>query len=444
MMVADLFTDEYRQLKNILPLLLDEETGIIGLLEEMPRQTDMSDIFYYKATVANTGIIGGLQDDFPVTAGTSLMRDRAIAKAVGEAIERYCSALYSTSEMIWGTYGELKSPAIHPDQCILFSREQLKSQGFVIHPFTPTTPVWWTGSINLISGHPILIPACFIYCPYQIDKAQMEVQICENMSTGLAAHLTFEAATLNGIMEVIERDNFMLTWSFKISHPRIDLNSLNDSHLNLIKQFKRVGYTINILYAVFETGIPTIISVMRGNNKGNVPLIVSCATHLDPTLGVTKSLEELALMERFCKRAMITPSSIRSEKSGKEVIGLLDHIFYWLNPKHLHHADFLTLSDCKISLQDLLSRSKGYAHSDLNEVSAHLHTFGYEIYVADITTPDIDSLGMKVVRVFIPDLMPLNKSHRHVAFGSKRFTAFREKAKVKLNTTINSIPHPFA
>jgi hypothetical protein len=80
--------DQYGLLKEILPSLVRADTGIIRSIEEMPRQSDMSDIFYYKAHVVNTGPLNDTIDNFQVTAGTSLIRDRAMAKAIGEGIER--------------------------------------------------------------------------------------------------------------------------------------------------------------------------------------------------------------------------------------------------------------------------------------------------------------------------------------------------------------------
>jgi ribosomal protein S12 methylthiotransferase accessory factor len=439
-----LSSDEYRQLKEILPFLLDEETGIIESLEEMPRQTDMPDIFYYKALVANTGAISNLPNELPITAGTSLNKDRAMAKAIGEAIERYCAAIYSRDNMTWGCYSELKKKAVHPAQLRLFTSEQLDSKGFTLKGFTTETPVWWTMAQQLKNGTEILIPAGFIYCPYFFDKNQGEFAICEMMSTGLASHISFQAAALNGILEVIERDNFMLTWCFKIAHPQIALDSLTDSHLNLLNAFRKQGYSIKVLHAKFETGVSTIICVMKGNNSANVPFIVSCATHLNPVHGITKCLEELALMERFCKRAMISSSFLKSTPANEKVSSLVDHIYYWLNPDRLDHANFLISSKKEVALKDLANHEQGDVQLDLKELSNRIHRCGFDLYASDITTEDIESLGLKVVRILIPDLMPLNTSHRNLALGSNRFTSFRNKMNVDSSTLINTFPHPFA
>ena len=47
-------------------------------------------------------------------------------------------------------------------------------------------------------------------------------------SNGCALGGSLEEAIFHGIMEVVERDSFLLTWYAKLPLPRLDLSSAND------------------------------------------------------------------------------------------------------------------------------------------------------------------------------------------------------------------------
>ena len=53
-------------------------------------------------------------------------------------------------------------------------------------------------------------------------------------------------------------------------------------------------------------------------------------------------------------------------------------------------------------------RSTGRVLADLEYCIERLGDAGYEVIVADITTPDIAEVGFSVVRVIVPGLVPLH------------------------------------
>src|SRR5207253_1863993 len=56
------------------------------------------DFFHFYARACNTEAIGR-QKNYADTGGASADRSTALAKAVGEAVERYCVALYEAEEL---------------------------------------------------------------------------------------------------------------------------------------------------------------------------------------------------------------------------------------------------------------------------------------------------------------------------------------------------------
>lgn len=435
----------FKRLKDLLPVLVDPELGIISYVQELPRQNDSPDFIYYKAEIADTGIYG-LKTNRPTTGGTALDRDRAMAKAIGEAIERYSSAIYFQSDLPLSTFGDLSMAAVHPHAFRIHTDEQLRRKQFPLDVFDEYSRIRWVPATNLHTRDEILVPAGFVYCPYTPDFDAGEAEIAEFMSTGLAAHCSHDEAALNGILEVVERDSFMTTWLAKESCPVLDPATMTELHNEMITRFMAFGYKITLLSAAKDAGIPTFIAVMKGYYPGSVPFVVSAAAHLSPDMAVTKCLEELALMERYCKRMMLQPMNWVPGKKYENVVKLIDHLKYWLNPDVIQQAEFLTTSDQKVSLSDIPNLLTGDPHQDLSRLVQRILDSGYQVLVSDITTEDIDALGLKVVRALIPGYVPLTIHYANRPEGSPRLLRYLEKKGLSAagQRVINLLPHPFA
>ncbi len=431
----------YKRLKDLLPILVNRETGIIKDLLELPRQADMPNLIYYKAVIGNSGIFG-LPDNFPVSGGTSTDRDKALAKAVGEAIERYCSSVYFPDEMIFGSYRELMPKALSPGLFEVFTQQQYRSKGFPCQPFTDDSRINWYSGTNMKTGSEVLLPASLVYCPYTIDRKSGEALISENISTGLAAHCSYEEAAINAILEVVERDSFMLHWLASRSPAKIDLQSLGPAHRDLLDRFRKYGYEITLLNTTPATGIPTVIGVMRGRYSGTVPFLVAASTHLDPSEAITKCLEEFALIERYAKRVMLTADQWDPGDDFELVNQLMDHVRLWLDPEVIPAADFLTASGGSVRLDALKAIGGIDPGESLADLLDRIHQEGYEVYMADVTTEDIRPLGLYVLRAVIPGYIPLNKSYQCRPLGNKRLLAYLQQQDI--DPKINPYPHPFA
>lgn len=434
--------DPYFRLKGIIPYLVNSEFGVIRKITELVPQPDMPKVFYYKAIISNTGY--GPKNRFPVSGGTSLNRDRALAKAVGEAVERYCSGNYFREQITYSSYSDIKRPAIAPDSFNYFNKIQYLQTGFPLKEWKNNTVIGWADCTRYINGDLMLLPAVLVYCPYYINPEKNEAAIFENISTGLAAHITIEDATLNGLLEVIERDFFISTWLLEISHPLIDVKSLNDNHLELINQFENSGYQIQLAANIHSSGIPGIIGVIKGKDSSRIPVQIAAATHWNASNAITKCLEELALIERFARRKMIGLGESRITMNPFEVTGLTEHIDYWLNPDKIGNLGFLTHSTNKIRLDQLQPNYQGTAKTILDPLIHKIENNGYEVYVSDLTPNDIKSLGMHAVRVLVPGYLPLNKSYLCRPIDSPRLGNVSFGFEVARKDYRNQEPHPFA
>lgn len=425
---------------------MDNELGIIKSVAELPRQTFSPDYFYFKANVSNTSIFNGI-DNIGITAGTSLNRNKALAKAIGEGIERYCACSYNYDQFIFSNYQDLVEKALHPKECQLYLKSQFLVKDFPLEEFTTKSKIHWVKARNCNTEESVYVPASLVFCPYEIDLERNEPIIVETISTGLAAHCSYNEAAINGFLEVIERNNFMCTWLSGESPLSLDILSLNDEHTKHIKVYEKLGYEVKLCYNPGVDGIPSFVALLRGKYAHNVPLLIAAATHLDPFQAVTKSLEELALMERFCQRKKLKPSSLASDAEFNKVHGLLDHIMLWFNPKIWPFADFLLNSKKSIALSEITNLFHNDPVKDLEYLVYKINKEGYKTIIADITTEDLYNLGLHVVRAIVPGYIPLNKSYLCRPIGARYLRSYYNGKNIdteQILEFINPIPHPFA
>ena len=283
-----------RNQADIVELLVDARVGILGLVEEARPEAGAPNFFHFRGRAANTAAFTR-QTNFARSAGASVRREVAASKAIGEAIERYCAAIFDVEELPLVAYREAPFPCIAPHEFALYSREQYDSPDFPWSPFDKDTRIRWTAATDLATGVPCYVPASRVYMPYLYYIDTGDVPIDQPISTGLACQMSSAEAIRAAISEVVERDAFLITWQAMLAPPRIRLETLSVANRDLVGRFECTCSSVVIFDITLDHGIPTILSVLLGNSLGAAAMVVAASTALDPEHAVRCSLEELAL-----------------------------------------------------------------------------------------------------------------------------------------------------
>ena len=85
-------------LQKCLDEILDMDFGILQEIKEVPRYASDPVFFHYIGRACDTFPFSG-QKNFFNSGGASTIRENALYKAVGEAIERYSSAIYDPATL---------------------------------------------------------------------------------------------------------------------------------------------------------------------------------------------------------------------------------------------------------------------------------------------------------------------------------------------------------
>lgn len=435
-----------RRLADVVEYLVDPRVGIIGSVTEVHKEAGGPDFFHYSAQAANTLSLTG-RENFRVSGGAAPTRQSAVAKAIGEAIERYCSAWYVLDELPLTSYRGAPFACVAPEEFALYSEEQYDKPGFAPARFTHDTTLRWTAGTDLATGESVHLPAARVYMPYAFTTGANDAPIVQPISTGLACHLSREEATIGAICEVVERDAVTITWQAMLAPPQIRVETLPEELYDLVARFERTGGTVVMFDITLDHGIPTVLSVLRGYHDGAAALVVAASASPSVPDATRKSLEELAHTHRYAQ--LIATHSARLAPDPPDydsVQGQRDHLNFWVDHRNLPFAEFLFASSERVDYDDLPNPGTGDPVSDLRLLIERITDVGERVLLADLTTPDVGELGFSVMRAVIPGFHPLQLGHRLRALGGRRLWTVPQRLGhpgITPSTGDNPAPHPY-
>jgi ribosomal protein S12 methylthiotransferase accessory factor len=427
--------------------LVSLRTGIIAAVDYVEASPDDPAVYWARSVPSSTLPLTG-QPALNVGNATSLDADRAVMKAVGETIERYCSALYDEDSFLTASYAELDCVAVNPGDLALYSDKQYVEPGFPYGRADESTPLRWVSGWSLTHGHEVLVPAALVYVPYRLATT-LEPAISDPISTGMACAPTLVRAMYRGALEVIERDAFMIVWQNSLSCPRIDLHDTADPTIaGMMEAFAPLPVDIVAVDLTLDVAVPVILCMATTRTGAPPHAVIGLGTDLDPRRAVGLALEELALGFRgFRMTAAIEPTI--DPGANFNAITTLDHHgrLYALRPEMVEALDFLLHGGETIPLDAVPDRSAASALANLHTTVDALRSSGLECIAVDLTTPDIDDAGFKVVRVVVPGLQPLDNNHVRRYLGGRRLREVPERigrrGAADRGEPYNPYPHPF-
>lgn len=432
---------------NLLDILIDDRVGIIHEVRERRKNGAASDLVYMSAATSNLKMLNPDQHlSFFMGSGTATDRPKALAKAVGEAVERYCAAMYRIEDFPLSAFESAAFPCIQPEAFSLFSRQQYAEPGFPYRPFLRKTRVRWTPAFDLCSRTTQYVPAAMVFLPYD-QKATGETAIIPQISSGVACHSDPWIAACSAISEVVERDAIAITWQAKLAHSQINQDSLSQRNQKILSKLRRPGATIILLHLSMDHQIPVIFSLMISKIPDAPALVVSAAAHLDPEQAVQKSLEELAQISSLSQHLKSECPKFSPGKQWENVIDPHSHAALYFDQSNLHLAAFLWGSRNQIALEDITNLSTQNASHDLRFLVENVNALGHRVLLVDITSEDIRSFGLWVFRALIPGFHPLMMGYRFRILGGERLWTIPQMLGhpgLVPEKGDNPAPHPFA
>ena len=196
-----------------------------------------------------------------------------------------------------------------------------------------------------------------------------------------------------------------------------------------------------------DHGIPTILSVMRGRAPGDPALVVAASASLDPVDAAIKSLEELAHTRRYSAIILRHLPRLPVEHPAHANVGSqVDHLNFWADHDNVSRAGLLLAPVAQQPFGALENLATGDVEADLRRAAERVEATGEQVLVADLTTPDIQELGLSVVRAVVPGYHPLHLGHPIRALGGSRLWHVPPRLGypgISPSSGDNPWPHPY-
>ncbi|MGV7222248.1 MAG: YcaO-like family protein [Nitrospinales bacterium] len=427
--------------------LISGKTGIISRVEFEELAPDDPDVFFARTTPANVSALCG-QEALNHGDAVSVDSRRAILKAVGENIERYCSAQYDKDTFLFSSYNDLGKEAVSPESFALFTQEQYTKDKFPYKPLSSNKKLHWVEGYSIIKDRPIYVPASFVYVPYDFNGLN-ETPTHDPISTGLACHTNFTPAIYKCILEAIERDCFMINWMNRIKSPCIDPWEIDDPLVErLLNAMKHLPIKLYANYLTLDIEVHVIQIIIKTENNQVPYTVLGIGTDLSFTNALTQALEEVYLTFLGMKRYVTVRSDYLPVPEYTNVTSPILHaLAHAMWPELEPGLDFITSSNNKLSAPDLTEQKSESMLENIKTLADRLEQNGLDIILVDLTTSDIDDAGYKVIRAVIPGLQPLDTNHNYRHLGGERL--YNVPVKLGLRETpldpeqLTPYPHMF-
>lgn len=378
-----------------------------------------------------TGVMNGKVQDFTLpfadvivnmplfgadegVAGRSNSYEMSELTAILEGLERYCGiGPRGKRTVVRDSYRQLENQALNPARVGLHEKEQYEKPHFPFKPFHPDAPMNWVWGYSFLHERPILVPELLAY--YSLGYGEGFVY---ETSNGCALGGSLEEAIFHAIMEVVERDSFLLTWYAQLPLPRLDLSSADDEELQLMvdRICKVAGYDLHFYNSTMEHGIPSVWGVAKNRRSKGLNLICAAGANPDPVRAVKSTIYELA--------GMMSRHGEKLKENRKKYEGMLqdpfgvrtmeDHGLLYGLPEAEERLSFL-LDDHRPLRTFAEEFKQPQANTDLkDDLQGILETFrrlNLEVIVVDQTTPITERNGLFCVKVLIPGMLPMTFGH---------------------------------
>ncbi|WP_214416746.1 YcaO-like family protein [Sphaerisporangium fuscum] len=344
---------------------------------------------------------------------SSLRRSREVA--ILEALERYAGFCHSAGDgRIPGSLADLGPAAIDPRELGYHLPRCYARPDFPFAELSPDEVTDWVEVTPAGGGPPRYLPERALYWAERPGRAKA---FFADSSNGYALGRTVDEAALHGMLEVIERDAFLLTWYRRLRLPEIELDHHHRDLRDIIARVELFsGFRIRLFWAGLDTGIPVVVALARNESPTGPCTFVSAGASLDAAQAAESAVREVAAILAAISVTYLDdlPRAHAMAQDFTLVTTMLDHCLVGALPSSRPWFDFLTESPAPtMKLSEVPSDYPGFDSiaDDLGYVTAKVSHAGHQAYVADVTTPELRWRDFVCVRAVIPGFLPMTFGH---------------------------------
>ncbi|MEV8532427.1 TOMM precursor leader peptide-binding protein [Streptomyces sp. NPDC051211] len=381
--------------------------------------------------------------------------DRSARVGVLEGLERYAGMrARARTTGVSGSLEALGPDAVDPREVGLYS-ERFHRDNPRVRPFDPDREIPWVWGWSLRDRAPRLVPEVLTY----YHAPGLENRFVQESSNGCASGGSLAEAVYFGLMEVVERDAFLLAWYGRQPLPEIDpATSTRPATRAMVDRLAMYGYRARFFDTRITFPIPVVTAVAERFDGGTGRMCFGAGAGLDPESALDSALCEIATdAVNLPGRTRRDETRLRAMAADFDLVTALhDHPLVYGVPEMGRHADFLLRAPQRAprTVAGLAWPDAAGAvvaddvRDDLDRCVAAVTAEGFDVVVVDQTLPEQRALGLHTVSVLVPGLLPIDFGwSRQRALGMPRLRTALRAAGLREHDLepgeFNPAPHPF-
>ncbi|MEV5573425.1 TOMM precursor leader peptide-binding protein [Spirillospora sp. NPDC052269] len=345
--------------------------------------------------------------------------------AIAEALERHAGSRLCGRSTVRAAYADIADHALDPRTLGLYPDSWYDQEGFDYTRFAPERQANWVWGYSFAADRPILVPAAYAY--YGVGSTDEPGWVYE-CSNGAALGGCLSEAILYGLLEVAERDAFLITWYGQLPIPKVDLDSVADRRIPLtVAQIRQnFGYEVMAFAMPMEQRVPAFwgMAVDRTGGWGRPYALCGASAHLDPEQALHTALMESLMFIPSAGSGHPTDSGddpTRNEqveamlRDGDQVRELRDHHTLYGHPGAWPRLEFLPVDAPGRPLAELAEPWPTHQDltDDLSELVGRYLSTGLDVIAVDTTCPDLKAGGLASAKVIVPGTASMTFGHRY-------------------------------
>lgn len=313
-------------------------------------------------------------------------------------------------------------------------------------PWSEELLIPWVPALEPTTGRTVWVPQQMAYYLARTGA----VQFVQDNSNGCAVGATLAEAFLGGVLEVVERDAFLVHWYARRSMPRISDDELSPRTRVMRARLDAAGFDLHLFDSRVDLRFPTVIAIATRRNGGPGSFAIGAGAALDPDAAVQTAVREAAcnapLMAAVYKSDPQGAHALWDRPESLELLeqhslmysvpGAASHLDFWLDadqdPRPVSEVFADWLDSESLSLRD--------AEGDVGALLTELGRLGLSPLVVDQTSEELERLNLRACRSFVPGLLPLDFGRSN----ERALSLTRSHLLLDESAPVNPLPHPFS
>jgi ribosomal protein S12 methylthiotransferase accessory factor len=411
---------------------------------KVPFYNDEPKIYQYKAELQNN-------EESVSGHGTDILKEGALFKAVGEAVERTCLRNFKDLPKIYRTIADMPYPFVEPHRFQPFSAEQLDSKTFHHMQFSADSVFCWTAGLNVLTGEEVWIPAQLVFCPFDLST---EPVIRFPSSNGAALGYSMLEARCKAVLEVFERDAFMCWYFAEMPASFIDNEQLiqNGDLAKIHLMYVRYNLDLKIILLPSKWSFPIVLAVIIDETGIGPELRVGLKCHPHLPTAIKGAIFEAQQMRPWL-RDYVQLYGLPQDLKKSNIVDSWSRALFWAVPNQSHQLKDLWSSvnirgdvrNINLSLQEDVNWEEVWSL-----IETDIYKNGADLILFDLSGGIGKELNVSIVKAIIPQAHPVYMDEQYPYLSSENLISALNRfgPRWKLGKT-NSLdldfpPHPFS